>query len=414
MGCRLNQSEIEALARRLMQAGHTIVSDPAQAEVCVVNTCAVTAEAERKSRHSLSALARANPQARIAVTGCYATLASEVCSSLPGVAWVIPNAEKDALVEKMSLPTGDTPAPAGYLPRTRALVKVQDGCDNRCTYCIVGMLRGPSRSRPLAEIVSQVQSLVEAGYKEVVLTGVNLGAYGQELGMSRGLHVLIETLLQHTDAPRLRLSSVEPWDIDESLFALWENPRLCRHLHLPLQSGCDEVLRHMGRRITAQEYARLVTRARAAIPDLAITTDIIVGFPGEDEGAFRTSYEFVAEMAFARLHVFPYSARPGTLAASMPGQVERRVMAARAEAMRALGAELALQFRRRFVGREMEVLWEHRQTDGLWSGLTDNYLRVLAQSEQELHNLITPARLTGLWDGHLTGEVSFHHNHQSR
>ncbi|MCX7682008.1 MAG: tRNA (N(6)-L-threonylcarbamoyladenosine(37)-C(2))-methylthiotransferase MtaB [Anaerolineae bacterium] len=406
LGCRLNQSEIEALARQFMRIGHTIVSDPVQADVCVVNTCAVTAEAERKSRHALSALARANPQARIAAIGCYATLAPQVCSTLPGIAWVLPNAEKDGLAERMSLPTdATTPAPDNRLARTRAFVKVQDGCDNRCTYCIVGILRGPSRSRPLGEVVEQVRSLVEAGYREVVLTGVNLGAYGQELGMNSGLRILLETLLEHTDVQRLRLSSVEPWDIDERFFALWEDPRLCRHLHLPLQSGCDELLQRMGRRLTTREYARLVATARATIPELAITTDIIVGFPGEDEAAFRASYEFVAEMAFARLHVFPYSPRPGTPAAVMPGQVERCVMATRAEEFRALGMRLALQFRQQFVGRTLEVLWEHRRADGLWSGLTDNYLRVLTASGRALHNLITAVRLTGVQDGHLTGEV---------
>jgi threonylcarbamoyladenosine tRNA methylthiotransferase MtaB len=305
----------------------------------------------------------------------------------------------------MSLPVDGTPASENRPTRTRAFVKVQDGCDNRCAYCIIGLLRGPSRSRPLAEVVSQVQSLVEAGHREVVLTGVNLGAYGQEIGLPGGLRTLVEALLRHTDLQRLRLSSVEPWDVDESFFTLWENPRLCRHLHLPLQSGCDVVLQRMGRRITAREYARLVAAAYAAIPDLAITTDIIVGFPGEDEAAFRTSYDFVAALGFARLHVFPYSARPGTPAASMPGQVERRIMASRAEEMRALGVNLARQFRQRFTGREMEVLWEHQETTGLWSGLTDNYLRVFARSERNLHNLITTVRLTGMQDGYLTGEV---------
>ncbi len=405
LGCRLNQSEVETLARQFIQAGHTVVGDPAQADVCVVNTCAVTAEAERKSRHALSALARANPRSHIAVTGCYATLAPQTCASMPGVAWVFSNAEKGELVRRISLPADGTPASENCPARTRAFVKVQDGCDNRCAYCIIGLLRGPSRSRPLAEVVSQVQSLVEAGYREVVLTGVNLGAYGHETGLPGGLRTLVEALLRHTDLQRLRLSSVEPWDVDESFLTLWENPRLCRHLHLPLQSGCDAVLQRMGRRITAREYARLVTAAYAAVPDLAITTDVIVGFPGEDESAFRTSYDFVAALGFARLHVFPYSARPGTPAASMPDQVERRIMASRAEEMRALGVSLAWQFRQRFTGREMEVLWEHQEPPGLWSGLTDNYLRVLARSDRDLRNLITPVRLTGMQDGYLRGEV---------
>ena len=408
LGCRLNQSEVETMARQFAAAGHVVVDDPAQADLCVVNTCAVTAEAERKSRHCVSALARANPGGRMAVVGCYATLSPQSCATLPGVAWVVPNDEKEQTVE-MVMPSGrregEREGVRATSLRTRAFVRAQSGCDNHCTYCVTRLLRGPARSRPQADVVAEVQALVEEGHQEVVLTGVNLGAYGRDLGVLGGLRALIEVLLTYTDLKRLRLSSLEPWDVDGNFFQLWENPRLCRQLHVPLQSGCDETLRRMERRTTTAEFARLVRAARAAVPDLAVTTDVIVGFPGEDETAFRASYSFVAAMEFARLHVFPYSPRPGTAAAHLSGQVAPQVSDVRARAMRELGAERASRFRQRFIGREMTVLWEQRRHDGLWTGLTDNYLRAVTSTADDLHNRLTATRLLTVQDGHLVGEV---------
>ena len=408
LGCRLNQSELEALARQLAGRGCQVVDNPARADICVVNTCAVTAEAERKTRHLLRALARANPQARIAVLGCAATLRGEELATCPNVAWVIPNEEKDRAVEALT----PSPAASGGFPlseavkaRTRAFVKIQDGCDNACTYCIVHILRGPVRSRPPEEVVAEIAERVREGYQEAVLTGVNIGAYGRDLGLESGLAGLVAAILNRTDLPRLRLSSVEPWDVDEPLLALWPNPRLCRQLHLPLQSGCEATLRRMGRRITAAEYARLLERIRAAVPEMAVTTDIIVGFPGEDETEFAESLAFVERMEFARLHVFPFSPRPGTPAARMGGQVPEPVVRERAARMRDLGERLAAQYRRRFLGQELAVLWERRRRDGLWHGLTDNYLQVVTACPADLHNRITPTRLIGEQNGFLVGEV---------
>ena len=289
--------------------------------------------------------------------------------------------------------------------RTRAFVKIQDGCDNACTYCIVHILRGPVRSRPLEEVVAEIAERVREGYQEAVLTGVNIGAYGRDLGLESGLAGLIAAILDRTDLPRLRLSSVEPWDVDEPLLALWPNPRLCRQLHLPLQSGCEATLRRMGRRITAAGYARLLERIRAAVPEMAVTTDIIVGFPGEDEAEFAESLAFVERMEFARLHVFPFSPRPGTPAARMGGQVPEPVMQERAARMRDLGERLAARYRRRFLGQEMAVLWERRRRDGFWHGLTDNYLQVVTTCPADLHNRITSTRLVGEQNGFLVGEV---------
>jgi threonylcarbamoyladenosine tRNA methylthiotransferase MtaB len=407
LGCRLNQSEIDGVARQFAEAGHIVVNEPRQADVCVLNTCAVTAVAEHKSRRRIRALARVNPDARIAVVGCYGTLAAEPCAALPGVEWVVSNEDKHRVVEVIGggshVSNLQCPVPS---PRTRAFVKVQDGCDNHCTYCVVRLLRGPSRSRPLAEVVAEVQALAEDGYREAVLTGVNLGAYGRDLGQGGDLQTLVKVLLAETNLPRLRLSSLEPWDVDEEFFRLWEDARLCRQLHLPLQAGCDETLRRMGRRIDTAAYARLVGAARTAVPDMAVTTDVIVGFPGEDRAAFGASYDLLAELDLARLHVFSFSPRPGTPAARLPARVGRVEIHKRACAMRELGDKQASRFRRRFLEREMVVLWQRRRHDGLWLGLTDNYLRVVAQEEQDLHNRLVVTRLVAEKDACLVGEVA--------
>ena len=420
LGCRLNQAEIQGMARQFAAAGWAVVEEPEAADVCVVNTCVVTVQAERKSRHFLRTLRRANPEARIAAVGCYPTLAPEKVAAAPEVDWAVPNAEKDRMValavDEMGRRTQAAPTPSigpgedtgeTYSPsfRTRAFVKVQEGCENHCTYCIVRQLRGAAYSRPTGEVVGEVEQHNAAGYQEVVLTGVNLGAYGRDLGMARGLEDLVTALLNQTSLPRLRLSSLEPWDLDEDFFSLWEDPRLCRQLHLPIQSGCDEMLRRMGRRNTTAEFARLVEAARGAIPDLALTTDVMVGFPGEDEAAFAESMAFVERMEFARLHVFRFSSRPGTPAVKLPGRVGHRVSRERARRMRVLGKRMARAFRERFVGEEMEVLWEHRRPDGRYHGLTDNYLHVVASSSDDLYNRITRTRLVAVDGGALEGEV---------
>jgi threonylcarbamoyladenosine tRNA methylthiotransferase MtaB len=411
IGCRLNWSEIEMLARQFAAAGHAIVATPLDADVIIVNTCAVTAQAERKTRHQLRSLHRENPDAQIAVIGCFPTLRPEIALDFPRVAWVIPNADKVRtvdLVTAKSLPPSmwQEPTEEAEMLRTRAFIKVQDGCDNHCTYCIVRSLRGHSRSRSPTDITAEVQTLVEeAECREAVLTGASLGAYGRDLGLDRGLRTLVETILTDSDISRLRLSSVEPWDINEAFFELWDNPRLCRQIHLPLQAGCDATLRRMGRPITSGEFARLVKAARAAIPDLAVTTDVLVGFPGEDEDAFRESYAFVEQLAFAKLHVFPYSPRPGTPATKLPHQVPRDVRDERARQMRMLGTEQRRRFQKRFLERELEVLWEKRWRDGRWTGWTDNYIRVVAREEDDLGNQITCTRLVALENGYLKGEV---------
>ncbi|HMM28773.1 MAG TPA: tRNA (N(6)-L-threonylcarbamoyladenosine(37)-C(2))-methylthiotransferase MtaB [Aggregatilineaceae bacterium] len=418
-GCRLNQSEIETLARQFASAGHAIAGSAGEADLCVVNTCAVTNEAGRSSRNIIRRLSRANPAARIVATGCYAELAPQAVATLPCVSSVVGNADKDRLVPMVlgedvpqyvydREPLERAPLP-GALGRTRAFVKAQDGCDNRCTFCVTTIARGPGRSRPLPDVVREVQALAAAGYQEAVLTGVHLGSYGHDLGLADGLARLVRTLLEHTDLPRLRLSSLEPWDLSPDFFVLWENPRLCRHLHLPLQSGCDATLKRMARRTSQASFRALVESARAAIPDLAVSTDVIAGFPGETDAEFETSFAFVREMDFMKLHVFRYSRRPGTAAARMAGHIAEEIKKARSARLLALSDEGAERFARRFVGQGVTVLWEQvsgATPDGFVNGgLTDHYVRVELVTPEVLTNTLSTVCGTGLRGSVLTAAL---------
>jgi len=409
LGCKLNQSEAESWARGLAAAGFEIVGDPASADLSIVNTCTVTHVAAGKSRQRVRQCARANPQAQVVVSGCYAEISPAQATRLPGVCWVAGTADKERLIETICASFGLAP-PAGPVAtqrppgaHTRAFVKIQDGCDNACTYCIVRIARGPQRSRPSQDILDEIMARQAEGYQEVVLTGVHIGAYGRDRGGT--LAGLVRQVLERTGFPRLRLSSIEPWDLTSELLALWENARLCRHLHLPLQSGCDATLRRMNRRYTTAQYSELLAAARRTIPDLAVTTDVIVGFPGENQFEFKASAEFVERMAFARLHVFPFSARQGTAAAGMPARVSARVKKERAARMADIGRRCAVAFQSNFLGRTMSVLWETRRS-GRWNGLTDNYIRVWADSSNPLSNRICPARLTEVIQGGMRGELA--------
>ncbi|MBN1139607.1 MAG: tRNA (N(6)-L-threonylcarbamoyladenosine(37)-C(2))-methylthiotransferase MtaB [Anaerolineae bacterium] len=419
LGCKLNQAEMEELAVALACQGHELAASAAEADVCVLNTCAVTHVAAQKSRQALRRLNRDNPAARIIATGCYAELSPNLLAGLPGVEQVVGNAAKAGIAALLA-PAAAEGAPGVWPPlprrRTRALVKVQDGCDNACTYCITRLARGPQRSRPPEHVIADVRRRVEAGYREVVLTGVHVGAYGRDRDAAGSLDLwaLVGRILAETAVERLRLSSIEPWDLPEEAFALWSDarlgvrPRLCRHLHLPLQSGCDATLRRMARRYTTARFERLVRAARAAIPGLAVTTDLIAGFPGETEEEFAASLAFVERMAFAGAHVFPYSMRPGTAAAQMQGQVPAHVAAGRAQAMRAVAARAALEFRQHFLGQTLPVLWESARQAAqgqVWSGLTDNYLRVHAVHDGNLANQIRAARLVRVQNSGLWGEI---------
>ena len=436
IGCRLNYGEMETLAGRLQAAGHQILNDADKAQVIVFNSCAVTADAVRGSRKQVRHLHKTNPNARIAVTGCWATLQPQEALALPGVALVANNDQKDllhTLLEPWSAefddpddllrvqPTGNPFALTEEGParrsRTRAFIKVQDGCNNKCTFCIVTLARGDSRSRPLAAIVNEIQQLVADGLQEVVLTGVHLGSYGRDLaGDERtDLKALVAAILTETEIPRLRLSSLEPWELADGFFDLWQQwpGRLCPHLHLPLQAGTDKQLRQMARRCTTASFRQLVQAARQAIPDLIVTTDLIVGFPGESAVDFQEGLAFVAEMRFAHAHIFPFSAREGTAAAKFADGVPTAIKKARGQQMRTVVEQTGQQERQRFLGTTRPVLWEGEgqpltdQPGRLWSGLTDNYLRVMAVVDKgvDLHNVMEPTQLTNLDGEFLLGVV---------
>lgn len=404
IGCRLNQSEISRMAREFQASGYTVTESPEDADVVVVNTCAVTRDATKESRKMVRQLHRQSEQAEIVVTGCYAHIQPDTIQTLPGVKQVISNFDKDHLVPLVTgQPFELEPLQRHYIPagHTRAFIKVQDGCDNKCTFCMTTIARGHSRSRPLEAVIREVQFMVGGGYQEIVLTGVNLVSYGQDSGLS--LTALLQSLLESTDVPRIRLSSLEPWDLDENFFRLWENPRMCRHLHLPLQSGCDQTLKRMLRRTSQAEFREIVQMARQAAPEIAISTDLIVGFPGETEHEFAESYAFAAEMDFMKIHVFPYSAMPGTPAARMKGQLDKLTAKDRVRQIQQLSDEGGRRFFARFLGQTMPVLWEGvrgaSEAGFLHTGFTDNYIRVETTHPEVLTNTLTPTKLVYLTEG---------------
>jgi len=387
LGCRVNEAELEGWSQDFRARGIEPTAEPEEADLLVVNTCAVTTEAARKSRQLLRRSRRRNPDARLVVSGCYATLAPAQVNALPGIHLLVDNTAKHELVARavaaLELPATGAPAAAPDAEalfrrgRQRAFVKVQDGCRHRCTFCIVTVARGAEHSRPIAAIVREIDALVASGIREVLLTGIHLGGYGSDTGET--LATLIEAVLARTAVPRLRLGSLEPWDLPPGFLALFADDRLMPHLHLPLQSGCDATLKRMARRCRTGEFERLAGEARAAIPHLNLTTDVIAGFPGETEAEWRQSLAFIEQMGFGDLHVFPYSARAGTAAARLPGHLPEATKRARAGELRALGREMRRAFLTRQLGRPAEVLWERCDGEAAaarLSGLTDNYLPV--------------------------------------
>jgi threonylcarbamoyladenosine tRNA methylthiotransferase MtaB len=414
IGCRLNQAEIEHMAQQFRAAGHTIAGEPGGADLAVVNTCAVTAEAAADSRQKIRHLARSGA-GEIIVTGCWSTLQPGAAADLPQVIRVVPNERKDSLVaEALGLPRqafelepiARQPLP-GLHQRTRAFIKVQDGCDNACTFCITTVARGAGRSLPVRSVIADVRAALRGGAQEIVLTGVHLGSWGHDL--DDRLPTLIRAILDETDVPRLRLSSLEPWDLDEDFFRLWASPRLMPHLHLPLQSGSPSVLRRMLRKTTPGSFSALAATARAAIPDLALTTDVIAGFPGETEAEFAETLDFVREMEFAGGHVFTYSSRPGTAAARMKNHLPAEVKKGRSARLREVFDELGRAYRQRFIGRTLPVLWESVTELGQWGwgmqGHSGNFVRVTAQAPSPRWNMVDEVRVTGVTGEGMVGEI---------
>jgi len=409
LGCKLNQAETESLANRFSKAGFQLVTPGEGADIYIANTCTVTHIADRKSRHWLRLARRRNPQALIIATGCYAQRNRQELAQLAD--FVVNNKEKEhllALTQTLSLKgrrLGEGETKQSQIltatARTRSLIKIQDGCHSPCTYCIVPKVRPHEYSLPSSQIIDEIKQKVALGYKEVVLTGTKVGSYRDG---SADLRDLVQRILTSTDIERLRLSSLQPSEISPEFLALWQDERLCRHFHLALQSGSETVLQRMKRSYPLDQYQRTVNLIKDRIPEAAITTDIMVGFPGESDEEFEQSYSFCQQAGFANIHVFPFSTRPETAAARMPEQIKDKVKAERNQRMLGLSRSSRHRFCEQFLGQTMPVLWE-KETDpgsGIYSGLTSNYIRVFAGSEKSLSNEITPAKLVefhnqGIW-----------------
>jgi threonylcarbamoyladenosine tRNA methylthiotransferase MtaB len=415
-GCRATEADAAALRRELLARGLTLTGEQASADVVVLNTCTVTAAADSQAREAVRKIHRANPQARIVVTGCYAQRAPEELAAINGVAWVIGNSHQAEIPEivrglgareastdfvpvaeleddPMSLArapakilTGDifaqstvqiAPATLMAGDRTRPILKIQDGCNNRCSYCVIPFVRGRSRSLPPDAVVREVQMLCAAGAKEIVLSGINLGSYGRDLVPRAALADVVQRILAETQLEQLRFSSIEPQDITEDFVALVaSSERLARHFHVPLQSGCDRILRAMHRWYRTEHYAERVNLIRRLLPDAAIGADVIVGFPGETDAEFRTTFEFIERLPLTYLHVFSFSTRPGTAAAALSDAVPLQTIRERARALRELAGRKSAAFRASLFGSTMRALTLARGGDDWTEALSGNYLKL--------------------------------------
>jgi threonylcarbamoyladenosine tRNA methylthiotransferase MtaB len=420
LGCKLNQAETESLAARFAEAGFQLVSPNDVADIYIANTCTVTHIADRKSRHWLRLARRRNPRALIIATGCYAQRNRQELAQLADL--VVDNQEKEhllAIIQTSSLKGrefGEDEAKQSQMPavsvRTRSLTKIQDGCHSPCAYCIVPKVRPHEYSLPASQIIDQIKQKVALGYKEAVLTGTKVGSYKYTVlssseGSSTDLRDLIRRILHGTGIERLRLSSLQPSELSPELLALWQDERLCRHFHLALQSGSETVLQRMRRSYSLDQYQRTINLIKENIPDVAITTDIMVGFPGESDEEFEQSYSFCQQAGFANIHVFPFSPRPETAAARMPKQIKDQVKQERNQRMLELSRSCRHRFYEQFLGQTMPVLWEQETSpgSGIYSGLTGNYIRVFAHSEKPLTNEITPVELVEFHNQGIWGEI---------
>jgi threonylcarbamoyladenosine tRNA methylthiotransferase MtaB len=398
LGCKLNQAEIDSLARQLNGRGHLLTESAEEADIFVLNTCTVTHIADRKSRQLLRAARRQNPEALIVAVGCYAQRDAPMLEQSGIADLALCNDRKDHLleiIECLRQPGNGHVADHrnGWRRRTRSMVKIQEGCSQFCSFCVVPQVRGAERSLSPEGVLQDVRDRLTAGHREIVLTGTNIGQYTWDGHGSRGLAELVQRILGETNITRLRLSSLRPQDLNREMIGLWSDDRLCPHLHVPLQSGSETTLLRMNRPYSLADYARAVQYVREAVPALALTTDVMVGFPGESNREFEESYHFCERMDFAGMHVFPYSARPGTAASEMPGQIDDGVKKERLRRMLALAQRSAQHFRSQFLGQTMNVLWEGRSTGATWDGLTGNYIRVSARSGEDLSNRLLPVKL---------------------
>ena len=435
LGCKVNQIETQSMSELFRRAGYEIKEFGEDADIYVINTCSVTAVGEKKSRQQIRRAHRMNPGAVIAVTGCYAQLAPEDIAAIEGVGLVVGTKDRQNIVtmaeeaaasyareRKATSKVGnirethefeelivDDDVKGDIAPhqRTRAFIKIQEGCENFCTYCIIPYTRGPLRSRHLDSIRSEAKRLAEEGYREIVLTGIHLGAYGRDFKDGTTLADAVEMILQEKSFARVRLSSLESVEVDERLLTMMKNePRFAPHLHLPLQAGSDEILRRMNRHYNTAEFIDLTERLRKEVPSLALTTDIIVGFPGETEELFAETLKNAELIGFSKIHVFPYSVRPGTPAATMPNQVPEPVKKERVHRLEAVGERTAAKFRQSSVGCVKEVLIETIDAEkNTADGLTDTYIRVYCDAAAVRSGQLVSLRLVREYEDGLWGEL---------
>jgi threonylcarbamoyladenosine tRNA methylthiotransferase MtaB len=425
LGCKVNQYESALLSGLFSERGYEVVDFEDTADVYIINTCTVTHLGDRKSRQLIRRAVRANPEAVVAVTGCYAQTSPGELTEIPGVDLVIGTRDRARLVDLVETTAkGRSPvnAVSEYAPgdefeeiaamplqgRVRAYLKVQDGCSNFCTYCIVPYARGPLRSRQPGRIIEAAGRMVEAGFKEIVITGIQTGAYGKDLDGEFTLAGLVGGLSGIPGLRRLRLGSIEPHDITPELMeAMSESPIFCRHLHIPLQSGDDQILCKMGRRYTTFEYLRLVDVLRENMPGLGLTTDVMVGFPGETGENFVNTCRMIEKVSFSGLHVFKFSPRQGTPAAAFEGRVDPKTIDERSHKLIQLGRKLSAQFASRRLGKVLDVLAEQAYKDGsnLYEGLTGDYTRVVFPGGDDLKGQVVQVKAEKLKGGLLEGRI---------
>jgi threonylcarbamoyladenosine tRNA methylthiotransferase MtaB len=394
LGCRTNQYESQGYADQLRQMGYKAAEAGEAADLCIVNTCTVTESADSSSRHEIRALLKEHPNALVAVTGCMAESAPEVLSGMDGRIQIIPNGKKEELIDQIfpeeeNLPEFNIQA---FDSHTRAFVKVQDGCNSFCTYCIIPYVRGRSRSRQIADIVKEVEGLVANGYKEVVITGINVGDFD---GGGR-LADLVRAVDAISGLKRLRISSIDPDEIDEDLTdAVLNGKTTCPSMHIVLQAGSNVTLKRMNRKYTKQIFIETVERLVQKRPDFTVTTDIIVGFPGETDADFKETLDIVSQVKFAKVHMFPYSARKRTRAALYPNKVPHDTVRTRKQELLRLAEKTSFELRQKFVGQKMEVLLENETKPGFISGHTSNFLRVWTYAKNHKPNELIEVQIVG-------------------
>ena len=400
LGCKVNQSETEAMTALFLNRGYQLGEFEEYCDVYVINTCTVTHAGDRKSRQMIRRAKQINPQAVVVVTGCYAQTSPEAVAAIEDVDIILGTNMRHRIVDEVEAFTGsrvqlvdekdtltdfEEISMDRVIQKARAYLKVQEGCEQFCTYCIIPYARGPLRSRSMENTLQVAKKLEQAGFKEIILTGIHLGAYGKPSEAEREagavqqatLADLCEMLLNETSFERIRLSSIEPTEVDDHLLRLFaENRRMCRHLHLPLQAGDDGVLEAMHRPYNTEQYRQEMARIRAAVPDIALSTDLMVGFPGETDEQFENSLRFCDEIAFSSMHLFKYSPRQGTPAAGYPNQVPNEVKDARSKRMQEVAERNMLRYMEAHLGQTVEVLVEEQRCDGIWLGHTDTYLHV--------------------------------------